>query len=403
MDAKKLAMIDEQAGDLMGQYCVSRKTGFLAEHPPQSLLLPRKKGESPRNSSFVTLDAFAYRLESTIKHRRIAETIKTLPVPTWPFDDLPRPILHRLMLIYEMGIHAYFREILRYRNVSELMKDSSIKYLPAQLAIPSWELSKLTGIAPSNSYALYALWNYRKKNPRHPLSLDNIEMPLSFTGMIDEKWFVWIHQIIEATVAPGIRALLKAYLLTKNSEPSADEVAVCLYEAARAEMAAVNILERTRERCDYKTYFNSVRLFYSLPRNIVFEGVDELNDEPQEIFGETGGQSASRHFRLLVAGVDHSGDPYFYKMRNHMSRPHRELLEMVADSRVRQFVLAHKNNRPLVRKYNMLIQAIVDWRAEHLSLVGDYITIYGEGHGTGKPPLGWLDDLLEKTKSYLID
>lgn len=241
-----------------------------------------------------------------------------------------------------------------------------------------------------------------KKNPRRPLSLDNIEMPLSFTGTLDEKWFVWVHQIIEVTVAPGMHALLKAYLLTKNEDAPIEEVGSCLYEAAMAEIEAVNILERVREHCDYRTYFDKVRLFYSLPRNIVFEGVDELNRKSQEIFGETGGQSASRHFRLLVAGIGHDDDPYFPKMRNHMSRPHRELLKQVSDSRVREFVLAHRNNRPLVRKYNMLVQSIVDWRAEHLSLVSDYIAIYGEGHGTGKPPLGWLDDLLEKTKEYLI-
>jgi hypothetical protein len=38
-----------------------------------------------------------------------------------------------------------------------------------------------------------------------------------------------------------------------------------------------------------------------------------------------------------------------------------------------------------------------------MRLVEDFIGWFGEGHGTGKPPLDWLSALHKKAASYLVE
>lgn len=401
----------------MEQHGVSFETGFLAEQPLR--WLPTETGPAERVDDFTQLDAMAYALERTISERQVAESIKRLDVPSWSFEDLPWPVVHRLMLIYAMVTHAYFREVYPYRNVSELMQDQSLKILPAQLAVPLWRASRRIGMEPTMSYSLYALWNYYRKDPGQPVSPTNLELIHSFTGTLDERWFVWIHQAVEAAFAPAIPALLSACLLSRACDPDdsipslrqfedhviVEEMIRCLENAARAARDAVAVLNRMREHCDYGTYFNRVRLFFTFPNSVVFEGVEELRGEPQHKLGETGGQTPFMHFQLAATGIDHDDDPYFPRMRGYMAKPFRDLIELVKQtSQVRTFVLKRRHNGRLVQAYNALIQAVpLDWRLVHMRLVEDFIGQFGEGHGTGKPPLQWLSELHNKATSYLIE
>lgn len=402
--SSQILEIEKKVKDLMSSCKVSPKTGFLTEDPLRYL---PTNGPKEQVEYFKQVDEIGYSLEKLIKEKKIEETIKKLPVPKFSFSELEWKVVNRLMLVIAMITHAYFREKYPFKNVMTLMQDESNKTLPSQLAVPLWNLSKITGIAPSMSYGLYSLWNYYKKDPNKPISLENIDMIHSFSGTLDEKWFVWIHQIIEATFSQAIPELGKAYFIVKENFEDGEEVigelTLCLDKAANVTREIANILERMREHCDYKTYFDSVRLFYSIPRNIIFEGVNELGGKPQELYGETGGQTPYMHFQLTTLGITHNEDPFFNNMQKHMLKNFRDFLGNFQNSKVRDFVVANKKNKPLVRRYNMLVQNILDWRMEHISLVDDYIKEFGEVHGTGKPPLDWLKSLYLKTKSYLID
>ncbi|VUZ83935.1 Indoleamine 2,3-dioxygenase [Candidatus Methylomirabilis lanthanidiphila] len=401
---------------LMDTHGVSVETGFLAERPLRWLL--KDTGRIQQVKDFEQLDAMAYALEQTISERQVAESVERLDVPCWSFEDLPWPVVYRLMLIYAMCTHAYFREVYPYGNVSELMQDQRPKTLPAQLAVPLWRASRRIGMEPTMSYGLYALWNYYRKDPEKPVSVENIELIHSFTGTPDERWFVRIHQAVEAAFAPAIPELLTACLLSRGYDPDGpmpsprrfednvivEEMIHCLENATKAAQDAVVVLKRMREHCDYGTYFNQVRLFFTFPNSVVFNGVEELAGIPQQKLGETGGQTPFMHFQLAAAGIDHDDDPYFPRMRHYMSKPFRDLIEFVKQtSKIRSFVLERRHNDQLVRAYNALIQAVpLDWRFVHMRLVEDFIGRFGESHGTGKPPLDWLSALHKKATSYLI-
>ncbi|MDA2935817.1 indoleamine 2,3-dioxygenase [Patescibacteria group bacterium AH-259-L05] len=395
--------INTEVRKIMKRHGVSYKTGFLAEKPLRWIPFDQRN-PSEQSRCYQWLDTTAHTLPELIAQKAVRKRVEMLETPSWLFVDLDREVINLLLLNFTMIIHAYFRETFPYSNVGELMQDESIKYVPPQLAIPAWELSKIVGMHPVMSYCLYSPCNYYIPDQNKALSLDNIELIHSFTNTLDEKWFVWDHQVVEKIVAPAIPALLKAYLLCKRNDPPVDAIVYYLSVATRAHEKAVDVLERMREHCDYQTYFDQVRLFYSFPKNVVFEGVDELKGEPQNFFGETGGQSPFMHLRLAILGIDHYKDPYFAKMRDYMPKEFRSLIELIGDSKIRQFVLdcVKKGEARPVRRYNALVMSILAWEAEHITLVDDYIKQYGEVYGTGKPPLEWLRHLYDKTKSKLI-
>ena len=399
--------IERAADFLLREYGISLQTGFL----PESSLhrLPTNQGIPWQDKHFLLLDNIAHNLPDLIRAGKMQETVRLLPLPEqWPPPWLREddPTTLRLMLIYEMTKHAYCRERFPYESIHQLTADKKKKFLPKQLAIPSYALSQATGIAPSMSYFLYAPSNYFLGNPHAPHSFDNIEVLHTFSGTEDEKWFIKIHQGVDIILAGAIQNLMRAYIATATLDPAdlpPELITKWLENAARSSWEAFLLLKRMREHCDYRTYFRNVRLFYSLPNNLVFRGVKELASRPQQIAGETGGQDPGMHFRLAVLDVDYRDNAYFAQMRAHMPRRFRQLMESVTTKcRVREYVLTHRENDELVRQYNECVQTILAWRVEHRALAQDYIHAFGESHGTAKPPLGILDDLVEATRGALI-
>lgn len=407
-----LKEIDDNVKTAMETHRVSYETGFVPKNPivdlPSAARTPEEK------IFFEAIHRTANSLPFLIQKNGVKDAVQRLPIINPDsLEGLSWEVMHHLMLDCTMPAHAYFAEELGYgtqtKNISALVANKDIKYLPQRLAIPIWKLSEMTGIAPTMSYCLYSLWNYYRKNSSKPITMDNIELIHSFTGSLDESWFVRIHQIMEVTLAPSYPRILEAYYLSKLQKTYwydvAPRVRNALLQTASAGRKAIDVMERMREHCNPGPYFNTVRMLYGFPDNVVYEGITgQQSGIPQNNLGETGAQTPSKHFNNRALGIDLEEDKYFPKMRKHMSTPHRELIDMMADSRIRDLAIseAKRNNWQPARQYNMAVYANLDWDLEHGSLVNEFIKSFGEGHGTGKPPLGWLRELYEKRKKCLI-
>lgn len=398
---------------LMQSHQISDELGFLPKNPIR--FLPLSGTYSSRDKYFITIDNLGYLLPGLIKENRIAESVKSLPTPDWSLNDLSQPALYRLMLLVTMLEHAYFYERLKHLTIAELIAMEGPHVIPEQLAIPLYKLWQLTGIAPSMSYELYSPWNYFKPDPSKPMDFDNIKMIHSFTDTEDEKWFVLNHQMVDYRFAPAIRPSLTAHLLTANTQQwnsiSPDWVTRLLEEILVNVEKMTDVLERMREHCRPDVYFDQVRKFYSIPRNLVFEGVEELKDQTINVLGETGGQDGWKQFMHAILGMDFDditfgGIYYFKELRKHMSPTRRTLIENTKrESLLRNYVANQKtrNNCKPARRYNGLIKCLLDWMDEHYSLARDYVGRQNETHGTVKAPFGLLQEIREKTKNYMID
>lgn len=403
-----LQEIDEMVRDTLKKHRVSPVTGFLAENPLTSL--PTYTINRERDALFADINSAMVDITSLIKERKVLERVKEWPCGVF-LGDLYWKEANLLHLCLSMLAHAGLREAYPYAKVGELMKDDSMKHLCREIAVPLWEVSKITGADPTMAYGFYSLRNGAWVNPEEPFALYNFKLLHSFTGGESEKWFVGIHQVIEVAFAPAIPEYLRAYFLAKLL-PRPDVVSAledALTKTAVACEKCVDVLRAMRAHLDPREYFESVRLYYMFPRNVIFDGVEELKGKPQNPYGETGGQAPLQHLRLAALGIYPHEDKYFPMMRRNMQTPFRDLIEMMFDSRVRDFVLRELNKRKcadrnvaLAKAYNRNVNAILNFRIEHRSLVHSSIQDFGDSHGTGKPPLTFLDDQIERTKRALI-
>jgi len=391
------------AHQIMRDCCISYETGFMAENPLQDL--SHNTGNWKRDEYLMDIHYVASFLPLFTTINEVVETVNQLKVPDWPVDDLPKEIQYHLFLDLGMIMHAYFKEKLGYQTVQDLQADEGPHFMPAQLAIPLWELGKITGMDPTLSYILLGLWNNTKKSRYDPAKPEDFGTIHTFTGEKDEEWFLQVHHSVQTTEAPAFPHLFRAYSLSRHpfEDIPADYMIQCFKGAALPLLKRVAVLKRMADM-DARTYFERVRMFYPFPRNVIYEGVGEIKDQPQNFGGQSGGNRQSQQVEDHIMGVVHreSSNEYRRLMRQKMPAESRELILRLENSRVREFVLANRDNQELAMSYNMVIFAMVDWGTEHDSQSFGNIGKFGETLGTGSPHLSLLHDMTMDRRDALI-
>jgi len=195
--------------------------------------------------------------------------------------------------------------------------------MPANLALPWYEVGKLVGRPPILSYQSYASDNWRRFDKSGPIECGNIGLAQCFLGGQDEEWFILIHIEIEK----------KAGKAGWRNNPS-------------------------------------------LPNGVVYEGVDAYKGVGQTFRGETGAQSAIIPAMDGVLGIEHERDElreYLMEMRTYMPPKHVKFIEAVeAGPSVRNFVTTTKR-ATLNAVFNECVELVANFRAMHLEYAGTYI------------------------------
>lgn len=399
-----IRQVENDAHQMMRDYGISYETGFMAENAFREL--PRDTGNRKRNVYFKYIHHITSCLPQITKTNEVLKALNQLEVPDWPVDDLPKETQYHLFLDLSMTMHAYFKEKLDYQTVQDLHKDEGPHFMPTQLAIPLWKLGKITGMDPTLSYILLGLWNNTKKTQYDPTKPEDFGTIHTFTGEKDEKWFLQVHHSVQATEAPAYPHLFRAYLLSQHpfEDIPVDYMIQCFKEAALPLLRRIAVLKRMADHMNPETYFERVRMFYPFPRNVIYEGVEEIKNQPQNFGGQTGGNRQSQPVEDDVMGVKHrkSSSEYRCSMLQKMPTESRELILRLTNSRVREFVLVNRDNQELMMSYNMVIFAMVDWGTEHDNQAFGNIGKFGEARGTGGPHLTLLRDMTMDRRDAII-
>src|SRR5438876_10520561 len=111
----------------------------------------------------------------------------------------------------------------------------------------------------------------------------------------------------------------------------------CLHALSSAEEQMLHTLLRMPERCDQYIYYTRVRPYIhgwkdnpTLPRGVVYDGVEDYQGAPQHFRGETGAQSSIIPALDGAFWVPHAEDPlrqYLAEMREYMPTKHRAFIE----------------------------------------------------------------------------
>ena len=388
----------------LADFEISRERGFLpsdpCEIPPDSPTLNHLGREMPKLLSARQVRRF------------IDEQPSLLPsIPlSWRDDEC-----RAAMRILSFAGHAYVWET----------PGQPVATLPSQLARPWHEIAKKLGRPPVLSYASYALDNWRRLDRTKPIQLDNIVLLQNFLGGLDEEWFVVVHIQIERQAGPGLEGLMRA--ISGASERKDDEVLLGLQALTSAQIAMRDTLLRMQERCDPYVYYTRVRPYIhgwknspSLPKGLIYEGVEGYVQQPQQFRGETGAQSSIVPCLDAGLGIHHAPDPltvYLQEMREYMPPRHRtflQALESQTDGQGRAILSGYVHDRrqhhpQLWSAYCTCVDLLAQFRDIHIGYADSYInrqhqtsTTNPTAVGTGGTPfMVYLQKHLDETRQAI--
>lgn len=328
--------------------------GFLPEKEPLQFL----------PEFYKEWDDLAYELPILNKENKTKERVAKLPLLTTDHLTTLEEI-QRAYLVLCMISHSYIW--------SDLTDVPSI--LPKQIAVPWHTVSNMLGIKPVLTHAAVDLYNWKLIDNTKPLTVDNLRCIHTVTGEMDEEWFYLIMTDIEKKAA---------YILQSVLDPTVSVTETLKIMTTQLnEMSAVT--RRMHEKCRPDFFYNVLRPYLGgsensseLPNGLIYEGVNNNDDEDNKAFKLAGGSAAeSSVFPVIdaVLNVEHN-DLYFEKIKQYMPKEHREFIDHIKKNINMQDVVTELNDQTVINLYNESVEALKGFRRAHFSLVNDYILVF---------------------------
>lgn len=371
--------MDQSRSLVLSDYDISPERGFLPKDDPLISL--------PKELDF--LDEIGNNLPELIGSRSLNSQVIQLPIPPARFFHSLGP--QELQLAWQrytfiMSAHVHTQE-----------PPASICL---NIARPVWEISKMLAKPPILSYDAYTLYNWQRKDKSGPIKVDSLALVQTFMRDPIQSWFILIHVDIEAEAGLAIRNIREAVLAAEREDDVALESALLDIDVSLRNILAV--MHRMTENTSPETYYKIRRWIMSF-KNVVYEGVDELEGKPQTFNGQTGAQTSI--FQTLEAGLQappleiNELAVFLKKMREYMPVGHtRFIQELETRSQVRKFI-AHSAPK-LIEPYNSCIDKVCSFLDTHLKYAIAYIhnrTTNPEGTG-GSEFMKYLGERLKERR-----
>jgi len=384
----------------LNDYDISAERGFLSSFDPDQVELP---------SALAEIRSAALALPKTLPTGRIRQLISRLPaLDLDAFCRQASDAERRLAMVhYSFLVQAY---VWGERDAPD--------HLPANLALPVWQLAETLGQQPLLPYSGYVLDNWGRIDADGGFDLDNLFMLQPFLGGQDEAWFVLVHVAIEAT-AGGLLAEFPN-LIGAAEQGDGARLKRCFERMIEVWDRINAIFDRMPERCDPYIYFHRVRPWIhgwkdnpALGDGLIYDGVAVTEGKPQSFRGQTGSQSSIVPAMDAVLELGHADDPLRrYLDELHLYRPpqHRRFIDDVRRaSRVRTTIQSLKDTA-LVHAYNECVERLARFRSRHLEYAASYINRQARDHhgnavdiGTGGTPfMKYLKKHRDETQQQLL-
>ncbi|MDA4128399.1 MAG: indoleamine 2,3-dioxygenase [Thaumarchaeota archaeon] len=372
---------------------ISRERGFLPDKDPTWTF----GGDAdPR---LKHLESLGKELPELLERGRLRPIINRLDlIPPDIFEVLENDELIMAARIYAFLISGYVHQVGK----------SKVSEIPRSVAVPFSRISKRLGRKyPILSYDLYCLNNWRRVDPKGPISLENMDTIQKFVRLKDEPWFILVHTEIERKAAPALTAAgrIQQSVATKD----APGLKSALDAVSRALSDMISTLRRMPEGNSPEVYAFSFRPYIQMFQDIQYGGVPELGHMPT-FRGETGAQSSIVPSLDVALGVKHQRTgltDYVKDMRNYMPKPHREFIRALEENErlrpLRKHLLKLAKD-DLNRSYDSCLQKMLQFREKHLEFAVTYIqNKVPDDSGTGGTPfMKWLAQLRDETEKHKI-
>lgn len=354
------------------KYGVSREAGFLPEEPPLNHLT---------DIYFQPWEETATHIQHLIE-RKVLRKVIECELPQLDVNRLKNDIREwrRAYCLLTFIANAYIWSSTPPRNI-----------LPDNIATPLLKISEKLGLPPLITYSSVVLWNYKLRDDKSGVILDNLDTCLSFTGTTDESWFYLISVYFEklgGKCISHIEDVIDA-MLVNNTE----RVTLSLKLLAHTINELIIVLRRLPEKCDPNVFYFQVRPFLAGWKNMARVGLPNgvkygSSGSYQLWAGGSNAQSSLIQMLDIFLGIKHFGphksqvskteehsNQFLDDMRNYMPRPHRDFLEHLSQIENVKCYLNKNHNPGLILAYDCCITFLKTFRDVHLNIVKQYVII----------------------------
>ncbi|XP_072632673.1 indoleamine 2,3-dioxygenase 2 isoform X2 [Canis lupus baileyi] len=251
------------------------------------------------------------------------------------------------------------------------------KVLPRNLALPFVEVSRNLGLPPILAHADLVLTNWTTRNPERSLEIRNLDIIVSLPGGESLRGFILVTVLVEKAAVPGIMALVQAVnAILQHSDNS-------LLRALQQLRLSIQDITRTlgqmHNYVDPDIFYAVIRIFLSgwkdnpaMPVGLTYEGV---STEPLKYSGGSAAQSTVLHAFDEFLGICHSKESadFLHRMREYMPPSHKAFIEEIHSApSLRDHILSSGNDQ-LLTAYNECVEALVELRSYHITVVTKYL------------------------------
>ncbi|XP_068597396.1 indoleamine 2,3-dioxygenase 2-like [Brachionichthys hirsutus] len=355
MDTESRATIQED----LDVFDISEELGFIQKEPLTDL----------PDYYQVWLD-LAFNLPHLIESGKLRDLVHKMPVLSTDFLGNHRELVLAHVALGSISMGYVWQE----------GQHAPAQILPKALAWPFSIVSCKLGLPSILTYADTVLANWKLKDPAGNMELGNLDLIVSFPGGESTRGFFLVSLLVEMAASSGIMGALEVMRAMEMSHLVG--VRNGLAKVTQSLKKMKETFKLMHKHVDPTLFHGKLRIFMSgwrdnpiLPRGLVYEGVSH---EPILLSGSSAAQSSTIQCFDALLGVKHESESgaYLTRMRDYMPSGHRQLIEYLACSSLRDFVLSHSSS-DLCQAYNSSVSALVELRNYHLNIVTKYIVVPG--------------------------
>ncbi|XP_035811104.1 indoleamine 2,3-dioxygenase 1 isoform X2 [Amphiprion ocellaris] len=289
-----MASADSKAPFSLDSYYVSEELGFILPEPLEEL--------PPYYQPWMDV---ALRIPELVHSHKLRSHINKMPLLSSEFLQKHRELrlAHLALSMMTMGY------------VWQEGENNTVEMLPCNLSVPFWEVSQRLGFPPVLTHADGVLANWKKKDPKGPFDMENLELLVSLPGGESVRGFFLVTLLVELAAVPALRSIPTVINGVRCGDT--EIVARALEDISQSIQDMTDALKLMQVYVDPAVFYGKMRIYLSgwkdnpcMPNGLMYEGVQT---EPMEYSGGSAAQSSLLHCFDELLGVSHEGNGAFPK------------------------------------------------------------------------------------------
>ncbi|KAM6954439.1 indoleamine 2,3-dioxygenase 1 [Aplochiton taeniatus] len=298
-----------------------------------------------------------------------------------------RPCIQKMALLSSQFLESYRELRLAHLALSVMTmgyvwqegENDTVKVLPSNLAVPYWEVSQRLGLPPILTHADGVLANWKKRDPKGPFNMDNLELLVSLPGGDNVRGFFMVTLLVELAAVPALKSI--PLVINGVHSGDVDTVTKALWDISESLERMKDTLKLMHIYVEPSVFYGIMRIYLSgwkdnasMPEGLLYDGVQM---EPMEYSGGSAAQSSLLHCFDELLGVKHEAKSaaFLARMRDYMPPAHKQLVEDICrQPSLRAFVQAQAYEH-LHQAFQLCVTNLLALRSYHITVVGRYITV----------------------------